>query len=149
IAFVVDIRRQNAIEHLFYKALFELSNDRADFVSRLFARRRPPGLNNASTAPLLFAAYDTVAADSALYRGTVAAAESVLVRKHGFALSDDDRKSLHYVASAFYNGGTRLSYFMSGGFGRGGGWRGMPTYADLMVADDGHGANRSYLATEE
>src|SRR5262245_22984419 len=31
IAFVVDIRRQNLIEHLMYKALFELSADRAEF----------------------------------------------------------------------------------------------------------------------
>src|SRR3989441_6535317 len=29
IAFVIDIRRQNMLEHLMYKALFELSNDRA------------------------------------------------------------------------------------------------------------------------
>src|SRR5262245_13834050 len=38
IAFIVDIRRQNLLEHLVYKALFELSSDRADFVSRLFSR---------------------------------------------------------------------------------------------------------------
>src|SRR2546428_8582081 len=37
IAFIIDIRRQNMIEHLMYKALFELSSDRADFLSRLYA----------------------------------------------------------------------------------------------------------------
>src|SRR5215510_8758486 len=31
LAFIVDIRRDNMIEHLMYKALFELSTDRADF----------------------------------------------------------------------------------------------------------------------
>ena len=41
LAFVVDIRRDNMLEHLMYKALFELSTDRADFVSRLFSRKRP------------------------------------------------------------------------------------------------------------
>src|SRR5262249_7186895 len=44
IAFVFDIRRQNMIEHLTYKALFELSTDRADFLSRLFSRPRPSEL---------------------------------------------------------------------------------------------------------
>jgi hypothetical protein len=39
IAFIVDIRRQNLIEHLMYKALFELSADRAEFISRLLSRR--------------------------------------------------------------------------------------------------------------
>jgi hypothetical protein len=39
---------------------------------------------------------------------------------------------------------------MSGGaFGRGGGFRNSPTYADLMVATDGAGVLRGYLASEE
>src|SRR5262245_37818143 len=35
-AFIVDIRRGNLDLHLLYKAFFELSTDRADFVSRVF-----------------------------------------------------------------------------------------------------------------
>ena len=42
IAFVVDIRRQNLLHHLWYKAVFELSPTRAEFLSRLFARALPP-----------------------------------------------------------------------------------------------------------
>src|SRR4051812_42547400 len=38
IAFVVDIRRQNLLLHLMYKAIIEMSEDRADFLSRLFSR---------------------------------------------------------------------------------------------------------------
>ena len=37
-AFIVDIRRQNMLEHLLYKALMEISADRAEFLSRLFSR---------------------------------------------------------------------------------------------------------------
>jgi len=48
IAFVIDIRRENRNLHLLYKALFELSRDRADFVSMLFSRLRPPDLSSAS-----------------------------------------------------------------------------------------------------
>jgi hypothetical protein len=40
-AFIIDVRRQNMMLHLMYKALFELSADRADFVGRLFSRVRP------------------------------------------------------------------------------------------------------------
>ena len=43
LAFIVDIRRGNLLQHLMYKAIFELSVDRAEFVSRLFSKRRPPG----------------------------------------------------------------------------------------------------------
>src|SRR5947207_10725888 len=35
IAFIVDIRRQNMLEHLMYKAVIELSPTRADFVALL------------------------------------------------------------------------------------------------------------------
>jgi hypothetical protein len=42
ISFIIDIRRENMIELLMYKALFDLSSDRADFVSRLFSRKIPP-----------------------------------------------------------------------------------------------------------
>ena len=42
--FIVDVRRGNLQLHLMYKALFELSADRADFVARLFSKERPAGL---------------------------------------------------------------------------------------------------------
>src|SRR5215831_10269645 len=50
LAFIVDIRRGNFDLHLMYKALFELSADRAEFVSRLFSRPRPDGLTAKSSA---------------------------------------------------------------------------------------------------
>ena len=43
VAFIVDIRRGNLLQHLMYKALIETSTDRADFLAKLFARPRPPG----------------------------------------------------------------------------------------------------------
>src|SRR5262245_58946807 len=45
-AFIIDVRRANLDLHLLYKALFELSADRVEFVSRLFSRKRPEGLTN-------------------------------------------------------------------------------------------------------
>src|SRR5437773_8339724 len=56
-AFIFDIRRQNVIEHLIYKAIFEMSQDRVEFLSRLFSRKAPPGLNEKSTARQLFTAF--------------------------------------------------------------------------------------------
>ena len=45
-AIIIDIRRQNMLELLMYKTLFELSPTRADFVARLFSRKRPAGLDD-------------------------------------------------------------------------------------------------------
>src|SRR5262252_10538079 len=60
IAIIFDIRRQNVMQHLMYKALIEMSSDRAEFLSLLFSRRRPEKLNAQSTADQLFEAYDSV-----------------------------------------------------------------------------------------
>src|SRR5215469_3985521 len=57
IAFITDIRRGNMLLHLMYKALFETSGNRADFVARLFNRKRPAGLTARSTAAELMNAY--------------------------------------------------------------------------------------------
>ena len=57
IAFIIDIRRQNMIQHLMYKAAFEMSANRADFLSVIFSRKRPEGLSAASTPDQLFEAY--------------------------------------------------------------------------------------------
>src|SRR5687768_1154549 len=37
LAIVVDIRRQNMLQHLLYKALFELSASRAEFLAMVFS----------------------------------------------------------------------------------------------------------------
>src|SRR4029079_17735778 len=89
IAFIVDIRRGNLDLHLMYKALFELSSDRAYFVSRLFSRPRPEGLKSASTAEDIFDAYARAQPSEALYRENLKAIERLLVEKHGFALPAD------------------------------------------------------------
>src|SRR5215467_2436303 len=66
IAFIIDIRRDMMLEHLMYKAVFEMSENRADFVSNLFSRKRPADL--AADAPVLtlFQAYSTIPADRGL-----------------------------------------------------------------------------------
>src|ERR1041384_3782077 len=66
IAFICDIRRQNMVEHLLYKAVFDMSSDRADFLSRLFSRKLPTGLSENSTARALFQAFRGAAADAEL-----------------------------------------------------------------------------------
>src|SRR5262249_48052805 len=53
-AFIVDIRRDMMLEHLMYKAVFEMSADRPDFVANLFSRRRPASLTASSSVESIF-----------------------------------------------------------------------------------------------
>ncbi len=147
-AIIVDIRRQNMLQHLMYKALIELSADRAEFLSRLFSRKRPANLETDSTPEQLFDAYYDVDPDRQLFAENSEAVKKHLTENHGFNLSQEDQASLDYVFRAFYTGGPDLTYNGIGGGGFGGRGR-MPSYGELMVMTDAGGQNLSYLATEE
>jgi hypothetical protein len=146
-AFIVDIRRGNLDLHLVYKALFEMSANRADFVSRLFSRQRPDGLTDKSTAEDIFTAFASADRSEALYDENLKAIQHNLVTRHGFALSDVDLSGIEYVYSAFSMFGPQLQY-SSTGVGFGGGTR-QPTYYDLMTATDADNVPHSYLSSEE
>jgi len=152
-AFIVDIRRGNLLEHLLYKALIEMSADRADFVSRLFSKKRPAGLSATSTVVELFTAFDRVKTSEDLYKENVQAVTNQLVKRHGFALSPDDLEQLESIYFAFFWEGPGLRYSsMPSGFGgrnRGFGGSNFPSYEDLMMQTDWEGQSRSYLASEE
>jgi hypothetical protein len=147
LAFIVDIRRGNMNLHLLYKAFIELSSDRADFLSRLFARPRPASLTDKTPVEELLDAYSLAAPSEELYRRNLQEATDHLVKGHKFVLTQDDILGLEYVYSAFYKAGPELNYSFSGA-AFGGGFR-FPTYATLMTETDGRGEHRSYLATEE
>src|SRR5262249_48851346 len=86
-AVIIDIRHGNLDVHLMYKALFELSGDRADFVSRLFSRKRPDGLTSKSTASEIFDAYLKGDSSKEMFEENLKAVEDVLMNKHRFALT--------------------------------------------------------------
>src|SRR5438132_7889556 len=67
LAIVFDIRRQNAMAHLMYKALFELSATRGEFLSKLFSRTIPPSLKATATTAELFAAIAAVPPSDSLF----------------------------------------------------------------------------------
>jgi hypothetical protein len=149
IAFIVDIRRLNVLQHLFYKSLFELSPERADFLSMLFARPRPPGLDAESTPADLIAAYRTAVPDSALFARSLLRIRNHLTKTHKFELTDDDFAGIEYVYTAFFADGPDLTYNFGSGRGRYGGGRYMPSYGHLIAESDASGVPRGYLATEE
>src|SRR5688572_14590031 len=100
-AFVVDIRRQNMLTLLLHKALFEMADNRADFMSQLFSRRRPPDLNAKTNVSTLLDAYKFVRPDEKYQQETLKTIKSVLA-KHGFKLSSEDLQTIDRVHAVFY-----------------------------------------------
>ena len=145
IAFIVDIRRQNMLLHLMYKALIEMSPTRAEFLSRLFSRERPADLSTAASPSALFAAFERAQPDPTAFDRNLRDVTKRLIRQHRFALSSEDLRAIDYVYRSFFSAGPEIRY----SFGRGPGWLPFPSYRDLMIETDGQGTSRSYLASEE
>ena len=143
LAFIVDIRRGNLQLHLMYKALFELSADRADFVARLFSRAAP---HVSPSAPIeqIFKALLASDTNDTLFAQHDAAIRDHLVKARKLPLSAEDLQGIQWIHQSFYANGPLIQY--SSNFGRGGSF---PTYMDLMIATDTSGNARSFLASAE
>ncbi|MGH9387817.1 MAG: hypothetical protein ACRD2N_26460 [Vicinamibacterales bacterium] len=142
-AFIIDIRRENRNLHLMYKALFEASADRADFVSRLFSRGRPAALDSQTPVQQMFAEYATVQPSRLLFDSTARLIRDRLLHTHRFPLSEEDLEWIAHAFHVFYSEGPEIDY---GRFQTADPTE--PSYSVLMTAQDFNGQSRSYLATE-
>ena len=143
-AFIIDIRGENRNLHLLYKALFEESADRADFISRLFSRERPPGLDGRTSVADLFTAYAAAKTSPQLYDATLRRVRERLLDAHGLPLVASDLDWIAYTLRAFSTDGPGIHYGRSRPHDAPG-----PSYQLLMTARDVWGESRSYLASEE
>ena len=128
--FIPDIRRGNLDLQLMYKALFELSADRADFVAKLLSRPRPAGLTGKSSAAEIFMAFAAVDPSEPMLNATLASVRHQLTTVHRFPVADDDLMRIEAIARVFLLAGTRIQYSPYGSFGG----TTQPTYAELMAA---------------
>src|SRR5438132_125525 len=109
-AVIVDIRHGNLDVHLMYKALFELSKDRAEFVSRLFSRKRPDGLTTQSSATQIFNAFRASGGSEELYNENLKAILDQLRIKHAFPLTAGDVDGITWAFGNYYQFGPQINY---------------------------------------
>ena len=145
VAFIVDIRRENAALHLLYKAIFELSPTRAEFLSRLFSRPLSKHLGPGSTANELMEAAAIGIPSRDLFTTNLADVRAQLATRHRWPISDSDLAGMTRIYEAFLDRGPDIRYSMRSAR-RG---RPFPTYAELMTAADAQGVAGSFLASEE
>lgn len=146
-AFVIDIRRQAVVQHLMYKAIFELSADRADFIALLFAKPRPDSIGPATTIEQVWMMFARVRSDSTMAARNIDRIAQHLTSTHRFALTSEEMEQLRSVYWAFFYWGPAISTRGAPGGGRGGG--NGSTFADLTgFSTDDAGIPRSFLATE-
>src|SRR5215467_1492277 len=147
-AVIFDIRRQNAMAHLMYKALFELAPTRADFVSRLFSRPLARAMPDSATPATLFSAVMSAPMSDSAFEAIRQAIIDRLTTTHGFELTPDDRQSITHVLASFFEAGPNINYgyrsaapnFMSAMYA---------TFAQLQSLTNADGVNMAFLANEE
>jgi len=146
-AFIVDIRRQAVVQHLMYKVMFELAKDRADFISILFGKPRPAGIDSSTDIQKIWEIYRPVPSDSVLAARNFALVSDRLTKHHGFIFTPDELAQLRAVFNAFYFYGPNITTRGGSGGGRGGVGG---DFADLTgYAADGSGKPKSFLSSEE
>jgi hypothetical protein len=142
-AFVIDIRRQAVMQHLMFKAMFELAADRADFISILFGKPRPPGIDSTTPIQRIWDAFMRVPSDSALSSRNYARVVDHLTKTHGFTFTADESNKLKAVFNAFYYYGPGITT-RGVPSGRGGDFVSLTAYSN-----DSAGQPRSFLSSEE
>jgi hypothetical protein len=148
IAFIVDIRRQAMIQQLMYKAIFELSPTRADFISCLLSRPIPAGKDLGADAPLdqILAFFSNTPGDNRTYENNLSSIRKTIQETFRFPLSAEDQKSLEYVYKSFRTWGFDIGFDSALG-GRGGRGAGRsPSLRELLAMKDLKGKQGSFLA---
>ena len=144
IAFVIDIRRDNLLLHLLFKALFSLSHTRVDYLSMLFGRTIP-----ADDQPWRDATIDKLVkyVDGARPADARALREKIdrALRDTGVPLSDEDLKTIAGFHNRFVEAGLSLQFQSTG---RPPQWN-YPTYRDMLVDTDADGKQSNFLGSEE
>lgn len=152
IAFLIDIRRQAIIQHLMYKAIFQVSDTPAQFLSKLLSRPLPPKDTKEKALPAnasineLLNYFSAAAADEKAYTANLAEIRKLIQDDFKFALSESDQKALEYVYRSFCDEGLSISYRTDGG----GSWGGyFPTLKEILAGEDLNGKQGNFLAVRE
>ena len=142
LAFIIDIRRQNMLEHLLFKLLTEDSETRDAYLSRLVARPLTEPLARDATVTDIIAAIESTAPDESFYEKQLAFVLGELEDRPELGLTDQDRHDLELIYREFFRQGFEIKYDS---------WRSFffPSLKDFILEMDLHGRHRNWLASDE
>ena len=146
LAFIIDIRRDNMLQHLMFRSLFQRSRNRMEFLAGLTGAVVPGDVDKWTNRPI----NDIVAALEGAERTTAEFARwSALVRADakatGINLSEADIATIERFHLEFHQLGLAIRYTSKNRPPR----MSYPTLSQLLLEQDRAGAQSSYMATEE
>ena len=145
-AVIIDIRRDNLLEHLLFKSIFAQSRNRVEYLSMLFGKPAPAdttGWRARSIDSVLAYVRRARVSDAQLAR--IRASVVNESRRAGIPLSDVDIETIKRFHDAFIAEGPALRFTS---YGRAPA-AGYPDFAQLATERDLTGRQSSFLATED
>lgn len=145
IAFIIDIRRDNLLLQLLFKALFERAETPLEYLAMLFGRAPPKrGGGPPPSIEQLVASIDGHPADERAVAALRRETDAVIAR-YGLGLSAEDMATIDRFHRTFIREGLDLRFHSAGRPPQ----PHYPTYRDLLMAETPQGGKGSYLASEE
>jgi hypothetical protein len=146
IAFLVDIRRDNLLQHLLFKALFEMARNRAEYLALLTGRAVPNEMArwNRRTINDIVDFVEKAPPDPDQFETTRAMVRSK-VKKYGIPVTPAELETIGRIHQAFFDAGLQLRFTSLGRSPR----AYYPTLRDLLLEKDLTGKQATYLATED
>jgi hypothetical protein len=144
-AIVIDIRRDNLLQHLLYKALFARARNRVEYLCLFFGKPLPKTKGwESRTIKELIEYIDGGQSDAKLFEKTVSNVRKD-VQSYGIPLSASDLETIIKIQRAFYGAGLEIRYSSYHRPPR----SIYPTYRDLLLETDLAGQQQNYFASED
>lgn len=146
IAFMLDIRRDNMLEHLLFKSLFALSRNRLEYLCLLFGKPFPPDVDR-WTSRSITAILDYIQRTPTESTAVAASREASNARISALKVPLDarDRAMIDRYRGEFVEDGLETRYSSLGRNNR----MDYPTFGELILATDRAGRAIGYLADED
>ena len=143
-AIITDIRRQNMLEHLWFKALLSLASNRTEYLA-LLVSREPPQVKAGAPLQDILEAVGRSRTDEKLFLKNLTTIKKVLTETYKLKLSPEDLSKIEYVYRTFWDENLQLRF---SSIGRGNALN-YPTFEEMLLETDRHGKQQSYLSSEE
>ena len=146
VAFMVDIRRGNLLEHLLFRTLFEQSRNRVEYLCLLLGKAVPANLKEWNDLPIRkIVDYIDSARPSKELFDSESAEVQMRILGLGLKLTQEDLSTIRGFHQRFFADGLDLRFNTHGRAPQ----PYYPKFRDLIVATGTSGKPESYLATEE
>ncbi|MEI8270433.1 MAG: hypothetical protein WCG45_03615 [bacterium] len=134
IALLIDIRRNGFLQNIFYKALFEISKDRSEFLSNLFGKQL--------TGSCIFELINQI--DYGINHIDVTDKIINAIMTFGLCLTESDFVSIRNIHQMFIDNGLNIFYTTHKNTNTK-----FCTYRSLLLETDKFGNKKNYLVSDE